>query len=124
MGIVVYSSSMRYILLLLILIINTTSTTVPLSVLSSCNKKSSDQWNTDTTTIATAVSSWLYSVVTVRGGGSSVQSMLYHPHTGEFSDHYAHYNDQMEEKDPLVDKDRRVVTIGTFTKNSPTGLTW
>eukprot|EP00091_Calanus_sinicus_P013606 TRINITY_DN30199_c0_g1_i1.p1 TRINITY_DN30199_c0_g1~~TRINITY_DN30199_c0_g1_i1.p1 ORF type:complete len:288 (-),score=95.93 TRINITY_DN30199_c0_g1_i1:1-864(-) len=50
--------------------------------------------------------------------------MLYHPSTGEYSDHYAHYNDVMEENDHLVDTDRRVVTIGTFVRNIPSGLAW
>ena len=47
--------------------------------------------------------------------------MLYHPHTGQFSQHFAHFNDIMEENDHLIDEDRRVVTIGTFTRNIPSG---
>ena len=50
--------------------------------------------------------------------------MLYQPNNGEFSEHFAHYNDQMEENSHLVDNDRRVVTIGTFIRNVPFGLTW
>ena len=35
-------------------------------ILSSCSPASSDQWNTDTTTIGPAIRSWLSSIVTVR----------------------------------------------------------
>jgi hypothetical protein len=45
--------------------------------------------------------------------------MLYHSGTGEYSDHYAHYNDIKEENNHLADTDRRVVTIGTFVRNIP-----
>ena len=73
-----------------------------------------------------AIQSWLHSLVTVRVEESGVraESMLYHPGTGEYSDHYAHYNDVMEENNHLVDTDRRVVTIGTFVRNIPSGLAW
>jgi len=98
-------------------------------ILSSCSGDITDQWNTDPSTIGPAVRSWLHSVVTVRAeegeiGTDRMQSMLYHPLTGEFSDHFAHNNDQLKENNHLVDEDRKVVTIGNFVRNIPTGLSW
>ena len=96
-----------------------------LNIQSICTGLTSQAWNTDKARIGQAVHSWLQSVVTVgvegRGGG---QSMLYHPHTAQFGQHFAHFNDIMEENDHLVDEEKRVVTIGTFTRNIPSGLTW
>ena len=57
-------------------------------------------------------------------GVDSVESMLYHPVTGEYSSHYAHYNDVLEENSHLVDTDRRVVTIGTYNTGFPSDLAW
>ena len=87
-----------------------------LPILTSCSDILNPSWNTDLHTIGPAIHSWLHSLVTVREeeGGVRAESMLYHPSTGEYSDHYAHYNDIMEENNHLVDTDRRVVTIGTF----------
>ena len=97
-----------------------------LQILSSCTSASTTEWNTDSSTMGPAVRSWLHSVVTVREekGTDSVQSMLYHPDTGQFGQHFSHYNDQMEQNSNLMDNDTRVVTISNFVNNVPTGLSW
>ena len=98
-----------------------------LAILSSCRADHDDHWNTSPATLGVAAKSWLQSIVTVRaegeGDSGSIQSMLYQPNTGEFTEHFAHYNDQMEGSHD-VDTDRKLVTIGTFVRNIPTGLTW
>jgi len=100
------------------------SPTLPLPIHSSCSGVPTTTWNTDHHSIGPAIESWLHSIVSVSEGVDSVESMLYHPVTGEYSSHYAHYNDVLEENSHLVDTDRRVVTIGTYNTGFPSGLAW
>jgi len=100
------------------------SPTLPLPIHSSCSGVPTTTWNTDHHSIGPAIESWLHSIVSVSEGVDSVESMLYHPVTGEYSSHYAHYNDVLEENSHLVDTDRKVVTIGTYNTGFPSGLAW
>jgi len=50
--------------------------------------------------------------------------MLFDKEKDIFTDHFAHVNDLIEEGNYKEDTDQRVVTIGTFRKGRPTGLTW
>ena len=80
-----------------------------------CLKKRSD-WNEDKSSIPTRLVGWLDSVFT-GGGEKGVKSRLYDPVTEVFSNSHGDY----DEDDP---EERRVITIGTFVKNIPYGLTW
>ena len=91
------------------------------SVYSSCSGRSS-HWNYGDDRAA-QVKSWLYSLVTVQGGGSA-QSRMFDPEAGVFTEHFAHFNDVMGKADHDEETDRRVVTVGTFIDGIPTGLTW
>ena len=57
---------------------------------SACSGVPPTTWNTDQHTIGPAIQSWLHSIVSVGEGVDRVESMLYHPVTGEYSKHYAH----------------------------------
>ena len=66
-------------------------------------------WNEDQISISVQLAGWLESVFT---GEKGVQSRLHHPVPGVEATHH----NQNEE--------RRLITIGTFTKNIPHDLTW
>ena len=92
-----------------------------LPMYSSCTDKTA-AWNYGET-VAPQLKSWLHSLVTVKGKGK-VQSMLFDPEEGVFTEHFAHFNDITDKEDRSEDSKRRVVTVGTFTEGLPAGLTW
>ena len=91
-----------------------------LPVYSSCTGKTA-AWNYGET-VAPQLKSWLHSLVTVKGKGK-VQSMLFDPEEGAFTEHFAHFNDVIDKEDQSKDSKRRVVTVGTFTEGLPARLT-
>ena len=75
-------------------------------------------WNADISSVPGQLASWLNSLATVRGeeGG---QSRLYDQLAGQFTTHYVGWNDGPDQKE-----DRRLITIGSFAENLPSGLAW
>ena len=73
--------------------------------------------------VAPRLRSWVLSLVTMQGEGDT-QSRLFDPQTGEFTEHFAHVNDEPEKDDDREDVKRRVVTVSRFHEGVPTGLSW